>query len=75
MKNKLKNFVLLCLVLVFLSACASIPKPYNYSCNEEQFKLMVREYELCNRAGYLDTFCFAQAKATLCTKITKEGSK
>jgi hypothetical protein len=41
----------------------------DYKCSPEQFEAVTKEYELCQTTSYLDSYCFASAKATLCEKI------
>lgn len=40
--------------------------PRDYTCTPEQLNQVEREYLLCKESGYMGTFCFAQAKATIC---------
>lgn len=43
----------------------------DYKCTPEQFKAVEKEYKLCQETGYLDSYCFASAKATLCDKVER----
>lgn len=40
-----------------------------YRCNSEQLDLVKKEMEVCKQTGYLDSYCFRQAKKTQCEKI------
>ena len=42
----------------------------DFSCNEDQLRLVEIEYEICSRSGYLDSYCFMQAKKTRCKRIS-----
>ena len=41
-----------------------------YKCNTAQLDLVKEEVEICKETGYLDSYCFRQAKKTQCEKIS-----
>jgi hypothetical protein len=41
-----------------------------YKCSGEQLELVKKEMEICKETGYLDSYCFRQAKKTQCEKIS-----
>ena len=71
------NFIVIFFVcLLLLSACdmgvtstSKTINPADYVCNAEQLDLVRTEYNICQDTGYIDSYCFAQAKASQCDKI------
>ena len=46
-----------------------------YRCNSAQLDLVKKEIEICKETGYLNSYCFRQAKKTQCEKIsTKQNT-
>lgn len=49
--------------------------PQFYECTDEQFSRFQREFTLCkNETNYKDSFCWSQAKMTICT-LNEEGRR
>jgi entry exclusion lipoprotein TrbK len=73
----MKKVSLLALIsmTVLVEGCdnaAPVPEAHDYSCSAEQITLVQREVEVCLQTGYLSSYCFAEAKATLCTKVNEQ---
>jgi hypothetical protein len=79
MKKVLKNGTLLavcCCVLLSFLGCEGSSRYgkgdlhiEDFRCSPEQFKAVKEEYAFCQETGYLGTYCFAAAKATICDKV------
>ena len=41
-----------------------------YTCSGAQLELVKKEMDICKQTGYLDSYCFRQAKKTQCEKIS-----
>lgn len=54
-------------LLVSCSEGDGVPNPHDYVCNQKQLEMVTKEYTLCRGSNYLASYCFAQAKATICT--------
>lgn len=39
-----------------------------YACTSEQLKMLEEDYEICTKTGFLDSYCYFQAKKAYCTK-------
>lgn len=44
-------------------------RPENYICNDSQLELVKKEVEICGTTSYSSSYCFAQAKATICSPL------
>jgi len=70
--------IIILVILIGLSGCCENEKfdysvnPSQYSCTEEQLKLVREEVDICLETSYFSSYCFAQAKATICNEIKKE---
>ena len=45
--------------------------PSAYRCDDSQMALVDREVEICKQTGYLNSYCFAQAKKSQCELIAE----
>jgi len=45
-------------------------KPINYVCTDQQLDLVEKETKICSRTSYFTDYCFAEAKGTICDKIS-----
>jgi len=41
-------------------------------CDAEQLEMVEAEYEICEKSNYTTSYCFLQAKATLCDRILND---
>jgi len=46
----------------------------DYVCTSDQLALVKEEVEVCSKTSYLSSYCFLQAKATLCELIDSPDS-
>ncbi len=73
------KIILLALVLL-AAGCnegrySTAERPHKYVCDSDQLDLVEREMTLCNKTDYLGSYCFSQAKASLCELITTHTDK
>jgi hypothetical protein len=70
-------YKLLIIGILLLVGCDGIrlDRPEDFKCNSEQLKLVEEEYRVCSQSGYLDSYCFLQAKVTLCERVGNIGDK
>ena len=40
-----------------------------WTCTEEQLKLVRVEFEICDASSFFSSYCFEQAKKSICDKI------
>ena len=76
-KNSKLLIVLLSVLLVSLTGCNAENNKTKYQnssvkCNGEQLSMVERQYNLCTETGYLDTYCYDQARVEQCDIITTE---
>lgn len=41
----------------------------DYRCTDKQLDLVDKEFEICTKSSYLDSYCFSSAKKSHCDKI------
>lgn len=56
--------------LMFLYGCDDNRENLeDYRCSSEQIDLVKKELEVCKGTGFLESYCFLQAKISHCEKI------
>lgn len=51
---------------------AALPE---YSCTKEQLELVQIEFAICSKSNFYSSYCFKQAKISICTKNNKKPEK
>ncbi len=44
-------------------------RPESYSCSASQLNIVATEYKICDDSSYTSSYCFCQAKKSICKKI------
>ena len=58
------------IIIVLISGCAEhTAEITGYKCNDKQLDLVNKEFDICVKSSFLSTYCFEQAKTTICDKI------
>lgn len=61
-------------LLVLVSGCldtASEISIYDYKCSADQLVLAEKEFSVCEKSGYLSSYCWNVAKKTQCSPVTR----
>lgn len=43
--------------------------PENYRCTDAELDTVQKEFLVCDQSGYFSSYCFLQAKKTICSPI------
>ena len=70
-KNNKLLAVLLSASLVCVTGCNAENNKTKYQnatlkCNDEQLGMVKKQYQICTETGYLDTYCYDQARVEHC---------
>lgn len=77
MKNSKLLIVLLTVLLVSLTGCNVENDKIKYrnatlKCNDKQLDMVERQYQICSTTGYLESYCYDQARFEHCDTAKKE---
>lgn len=61
---------ILIITLSLLTGCG--PELENFSCSQEQLAQVKEEVSVCSSSGFRKSYCFEQAKKTLCDPVSKK---
>jgi hypothetical protein len=62
------------LSIIIICGCEEqrLDTPENYSCTSEELELVKKEFEICDQSSYMSSYCFLQAKKTICSPLNKK---
>jgi len=69
--NMLKYKVMMGFLIIAISGCNDKVESYNsiVKCNEEQLLMVEKQFNLCSKSGYIDSYCYDQARFEQCDVI------
>lgn len=63
---------LIIIVLLATVGCEQVQEdhPEDWRCTAEELILVEKEFSICTQSSYFSSYCFLQAKKSICTEIT-----
>ena len=69
MKNSKLLIVLLSVLLVSLGGCNVKNQNSKVKCSNEQLIMVDKQYLICTKTGYIDSYCYDQARVEQCDHV------
>ena len=69
------RILLILITVILISSCLDnsgrAKVKAEFKCSDDQWVIMVKQYNLCASTSYISTYCYDQARAEQCDIITK----